>query len=163
MFSVPARFWSTIHTSIRRCMQSIPVILSREIQYMSCPVCLHGSGQTYIKSIRRCVRSIYVILSREIQVYVVCGVPTRFWSAPLLTGLLLWPLNACASCVRLARTICIYSVCTVFLAGKSPNIRSYTVHIYGHGQPYSRVKKEKGKLRWQWKHSPHGYVKRRPL
>jgi hypothetical protein len=24
----------------------------------------------------------------------------------------------------------------VFLAGKSPNIRSYTVHIYGSGQPY---------------------------
>jgi hypothetical protein len=24
----------------------------------------------------------------------------------------------------------------VFLAGKSPNIRSYTVYIYGSGQPY---------------------------
>ena len=30
----------------------------------------------------------------------------------------------------------IYSVHTVFLAGKSPNIRSYTVWIYGPGQPY---------------------------
>ena len=30
----------------------------------------------------------------------------------------------------------IYGVCTVFLAGKLPNIRSYTVHIYGSGQPY---------------------------
>ena len=29
----------------------------------------------------------------------------------------------------------IYSVHTVFLAGKSPNIRSYTVHIHGSGQP----------------------------
>jgi len=28
---------------------------------------------------------------------------------------------------------CVYAVC---LAGKSPNIRSYTVHIYGSGQPY---------------------------
>jgi hypothetical protein len=30
----------------------------------------------------------------------------------------------------------IYGVYTVFLAGKSPNIRSYTVYIYGFGQPY---------------------------
>ena len=29
----------------------------------------------------------------------------------------------------------IYTVNTVFLAGKSPKIRSYTVHIYGYGQP----------------------------
>jgi len=33
----------------------------------------------------------------------------------------------------------IYSVHTVFLAGKSPYIRSYTVHIYGSGQPYLLV------------------------
>ena len=30
----------------------------------------------------------------------------------------------------------IYGVYTVFFAGKSPNIWSYTVHIYGSGQPY---------------------------
>jgi hypothetical protein len=30
----------------------------------------------------------------------------------------------------------IYSAYTVFLTGKSPNIRSYTIHIYGSGQPY---------------------------
>jgi len=29
-----------------------------------------------------------------------------------------------------------HGVCTVFLARKSPNIRSYTVYIYGSGQPY---------------------------
>jgi len=29
-----------------------------------------------------------------------------------------------------------YGVYTVFLAGKSPNIQSYTVYIYGSGQPY---------------------------
>ena len=29
----------------------------------------------------------------------------------------------------------IYGVYTVFLAGESPNIRSYTVYIYGFGQP----------------------------
>jgi hypothetical protein len=29
-----------------------------------------------------------------------------------------------------------YGVYTVFLAGISPNIRSYTVYIYGSGQPY---------------------------
>ena len=31
----------------------------------------------------------------------------------------------------------VYGVCMVFLAGKSPNIRSYTVIIYGSGQPYT--------------------------
>ena len=29
----------------------------------------------------------------------------------------------------------IYGVFTIFLAGKSPNIRAYTVYIYGSGQP----------------------------
>jgi len=37
----------------------------------------------------------------------------------------------------LARTIYIYGVFTVILAGKSPKIRSYTVYIYGSGQPYT--------------------------
>ena len=31
----------------------------------------------------------------------------------------------------------IYGAYTVFLAGKSPNIRSYTVCMYGSGQPYT--------------------------
>ena len=31
----------------------------------------------------------------------------------------------------------IYGVCTVFLAGKPTNIRSYMVYIYGSGQPYT--------------------------
>jgi len=30
----------------------------------------------------------------------------------------------------------IYGVCTIFLAGKSPIIRSYTVHTYGSGQHF---------------------------
>jgi len=30
----------------------------------------------------------------------------------------------------------IYGVFTVFLAGKSPYIRSYTVYVYGFGEPY---------------------------
>jgi len=38
-------------------------------------------------------------------------------------------------CIGVAKTIYIYGVCTVILAGKSPNIRSYTVFIYGSGQP----------------------------
>ena len=29
----------------------------------------------------------------------------------------------------------VYGVCTVFLAGESPYIRSYTVNIYVSGQP----------------------------
>jgi len=47
-------------------------------------------------------------------------------------------LRQCAEHVymtRLARTIyirCIYGI----LTGKSPNIRSYTVYLYGSGQPY---------------------------
>jgi hypothetical protein len=39
----------------------------------------------------------------------------------------------------LARTIniqCIYGI-FVYLAGKSQKIRSYTVYIYGSGQPYA--------------------------
>jgi len=31
---------------------------------------------------------------------------------------------------------CIYGIFAVFLAGKSPNIRSCTVYIYGSGQSY---------------------------
>ena len=30
----------------------------------------------------------------------------------------------------------IYGEYTIILAGKSPNIQSYTVYIYGSGQPY---------------------------
>ena len=38
--------------------------------------------------------------------------------------------------IGLARTIHIYGVHTVFSAGKSSHIRSYTVCKYGSGQPY---------------------------
>jgi len=48
-------------------------------------------------------------------------------------------ISLIASFVGLARTIYIYGVYTVFLAGKSLYIRSYTVHIYGSGQPSSCV------------------------
>jgi len=37
----------------------------------------------------------------------------------------------------LARTIHLHGVYTVLLAGKSPNIRSYTVYIHDCGQPNS--------------------------
>jgi len=30
----------------------------------------------------------------------------------------------------------IYGVYAVILAGKTPNVRSYTVHVYGSGPPY---------------------------
>ena len=42
-------------------------------------------------------------------------------------------------CVRLGQKPYIYGVYTVFLAGKSPNIRSCTVCIYGSGQPYTCI------------------------
>ena len=41
--------------------------------------------------------------------------------------------------IGLARTIYIRFIYTMFLAGKTPNIRSYTVFIYGSGQPYYRA------------------------
>jgi hypothetical protein len=41
-----------------------------------------------------------------------------------------------AVCLGLARTTYIYGAYTVFLAGKSSNVRSYTVVIYGFGQPF---------------------------
>jgi len=40
------------------------------------------------------------------------------------------------ACVGLVSTMYVYGVYTVFLAGNSPNIRAYTVYIYGSGQPY---------------------------
>jgi len=55
--------------------------------------------------------------------------------------LLLSSLTAVHDCVlkwgicRLARTIHIDGVYTVFLAGKSPNIRSYMVYTYSSGKP----------------------------
>jgi hypothetical protein len=39
-----------------------------------------------------------------------------------------------------------YGVYTVFWAGKSPNIRSYTVYIYRSGQPYIYVRCKYGVL-----------------
>ena len=39
----------------------------------------------------------------------------------------------------LANPTHIRSVCKVFLAGKSPSIRSYTLYIYGSGQPYTNT------------------------
>ena len=39
--------------------------------------------------------------------------------------------------------ISIYGIYTVFLAGKSPYIQSYTVCIYGSGQPYVTCYKKK--------------------
>jgi hypothetical protein len=45
-----------------------------------------------------------------------------------------WSLKA-----RIRRVGHIYGVYTVNLAGKSPDIRSYTVYVYGSGQPYVSV------------------------
>jgi len=55
------------------------------------------------------------------------------FTSPVLT---LLPLFRCVyTCIGWARPIYIYGVYTVFLAGNSPNIRSYTVYIYSFGQP----------------------------
>jgi len=43
-------------------------------------------------------------------------------------------------CIVLAITIYICGVHAVFLAGKSSNVRSYTVYLYGSGQPYPCAK-----------------------
>jgi len=46
-------------------------------------------------------------------------------------------MNECCIC-RVGQN----HIYAVFLAGKPPNIRSYTVYIYGSGQPYVYV--------WSW-------------
>jgi len=61
------------------------------------------------------------------------------------SGALFVKLHHCTY-VGLARTIYIHGVYTIFLAGKSPNIRSYTVYIYGSGQPYAYTKTEKSRF-----------------
>ena len=84
-------------------------------------------------------------------VYVVVSLPqlprdgqnhifTLCMTAYLVVSLLKIPYMHCIYIyIGLARTTYIYNACTVFLAGKSPNIRSYTVYIYGSGQPYIYV------------------------
>ena len=46
-------------------------------------------------------------------------------------------IAACYIFIGLARTIYVQCIYGVFLAAKSPNIRSYTVYINGSGQPYT--------------------------
>jgi hypothetical protein len=93
--------------------------------------------------------------------------PTRFYVAILhsMCGvpahpLLIHPLRTClyheqrlsfdgwtSAKIQMCRVgqnhiyIYIYGLQTVFLAGKSPNVRSYTVYIYDSGQPYKCVKR----------------------
>jgi hypothetical protein len=47
-----------------------------------------------------------------------------------------WAATTQGTCRAGQNHIYIYGVHTAFLAGKSPNIRSYTVYIYSSGQPY---------------------------
>ena len=49
----------------------------------------------------------------------------------------IWPSPNGCTCLGLARTIHIYGLFTVYMAGKSPTARSYTVCTYGSGQPYT--------------------------
>jgi len=68
------------------------------------------------------------IYIREITVHTaIYGVHIRFW--PTL-------------CIQVTCRVGqnhIYTVYAVFLAGRSPYIRPYTVHIYGFGQPYTYI------------------------
>jgi hypothetical protein len=43
-----------------------------------------------------------------------------------------------------------YGICTVFLAGNSPNIRSYTVHIYNLANPTPNASTMTGKSIFLW-------------
>ena len=76
--------------------------------------------------IYRYIRCIHGVFGREITKYmVIYGVYIRSWPTRLM--------------IRVGQNhtfIGIYGVYTEFLAGKSPFIRSYTVCIYGPGQPY---------------------------
>jgi hypothetical protein len=69
------------------------------------------------------IHRIYMVLANPVYTYKHSG-----WD----------PLHAAEHIkyLGLARTIYIYDVYTIFLAGNSPYIRSYTVYIYGSGQPY---------------------------
>ena len=67
---------------------------------------------------------IYDIFGRETTKYTcIYGVYIQFWPTLGIFGR------------EITKYTVIYGVYTVFLAGKSPNIRSYTMYIYGSGQP----------------------------
>jgi len=69
----------------------------------------------------------------------VCGQATGpHWWTTTLKGLYLGLARTIFiyMCLYGILYVYIYSAYTVFLTGKSPNIRSYTIHIYGSGQPY---------------------------
>ena len=64
---------------------------------------------------------------------------------PLFThvvGSLLSPLDLCNTLKNIQvytvgqNHVYLYGLCTVFLAGKLPNTRSYTVYTFGSGKPY---------------------------
>ena len=68
-------------------------------------------------------------------------------AAPTCNAQLLQGQSVCVCTLQSTAHICrvgqnhtfidMFSVYTIFLAGKSPYIRSYTVCIYGSGQPYT--------------------------
>jgi hypothetical protein len=51
----------------------------------------------------------------------------------------------------------IYGAYTVLLAGRSPYIRSYTLHIYGSGQPY--IYAVHIRYFWQGNHHIYGHIR----
>jgi len=56
---------------------------------------------------------------------------------PYMTVCMVIPLPKIPYMHRVGQNhIYIYGVYTAFLAGKSPNVRSYMVYVYGSGQPY---------------------------
>ena len=83
------------------------------------------------------IRCVYGVFGRGItKSTAIYGVYIRFWpSLEVCKGGLddrgMHPVRF----VGLARTIYINGVCTVFLEGKSPKVRPYTVYLYGSGQP----------------------------
>jgi hypothetical protein len=103
-----------------------------------------GTGQPYTNT--QCINGVF---GREITKYtVIYSVYIRFWPTLHIYAVYkrcFWQGNhhtyghiRCIYTV-LANPTHIRSVCKVFLAGKSPSIRSYTLYIYGSGQPYTNT------------------------
>ena len=75
-------------------------------------------------------------MGREITIYtVIYGVYIRFWpTLPIYGGYQYHPAGQTTIFMRGDMEKVRH---TVFWAGKSPYIRSYTVYVYGSGQPYT--------------------------
>ena len=95
------------------------------------------TGPLVCAFVRRCVR-MCVCACVHMCVSMCCGRGPDWRTGPLVCAFVRGCVNTgvYSLCIGLARTLYIYGVYTVYLTGKSQKKRSYTVYIYGAGQPY---------------------------